>query len=55
LESGEIDGARWVSYRKLEAELRHTALEQDAQAKAAQKKKWKAIHKAMQDHPKFRS
>jgi ribosome biogenesis GTPase / thiamine phosphate phosphatase len=54
LERGEIDSARWLSYRKLEAELRHTALEQDAHAKAAQKKKWKAIHKAMRDHPKYR-
>jgi len=54
LESGEIDGARWLSYRKLEAELRHTAVEQDARAKAAQKKKWKTIHKAMRHHPKYR-
>ncbi len=54
LGSGEIDSARWLSYRKLEAELRHTALEQDVHAKAVQKKKWKAIHKAMRDHPKYR-
>jgi ribosome biogenesis GTPase len=53
LERGEIDSARWLSYRKLEAELRHRALEQDAHAKAAQKKKWKAIHKAMRHHPKY--
>jgi ribosome biogenesis GTPase / thiamine phosphate phosphatase len=54
LESGEIDGARWLSYRKLEAELHHASLEQDAHARAAQKKKWKAIHKAMRNHPKYR-
>jgi ribosome biogenesis GTPase len=54
LESGEIDPARWRSYRKLEAELRHRALEEDAQARAAQKKKWKVIHKALRDHPKYR-
>jgi ribosome biogenesis GTPase len=54
LESGEMDVARWQSYRKLEAELQHQRLQQDAQAKAAEKKKWKAIHKAMRDHPKYR-
>jgi ribosome biogenesis GTPase len=54
LESGEIDPTRWLSYRKLEAELRHTLVEQDALAKAAQKKKWKAIHRALRDHPKYR-
>jgi len=36
------------------AELRHTSLEQDVHARAAQKKKWKAIHKAMREHPKYR-
>lgn len=54
LESGEMDFSRWQSYRKLEAELRHQRLQQDVHAKAAQKKKWKAIHKAMRDHPKYR-
>jgi ribosome biogenesis GTPase / thiamine phosphate phosphatase len=54
LESGGIDPARWLSYRKLQAELRHTALEQDARAKAAQKKRWKAMHRALRDHPKYR-
>jgi ribosome biogenesis GTPase len=54
VESGEIDPARWLSYRKLEAELDHASLEWDAHAKAAQKKRWKAIHRAMRDHPKYR-
>ena len=44
LERGEIDPARWRSYRKLEAELEHASLEGDAHAKAAQKKPWKAVH-----------
>jgi ribosome biogenesis GTPase len=54
VESGEIDPARWLSYRKLEAELHHASLEWDAHAKAAEKKRWKAIHRAMRDHPKYR-
>jgi len=54
LEKGEIDPARWLSYRKLGAELHHTFVEQDALAKAEQKKKWKAIHRALRDHPKYR-
>jgi ribosome biogenesis GTPase len=44
LERGEIDPARWRSYRKLEAGLEHASLEGDAHAKAAQKKPWKAVH-----------
>jgi ribosome biogenesis GTPase / thiamine phosphate phosphatase len=54
VESGEIEPARWLSYRKLEAELHHASLEQDAVAKAAQKERWKAIHRALRDHPKYR-
>jgi ribosome biogenesis GTPase / thiamine phosphate phosphatase len=54
LESGEIEPARWLSYRKLEVEMRHASLQQDAVAKAAQKKKWKAIHRALREHPKYR-
>jgi ribosome biogenesis GTPase len=54
LERGAIDRARWRSYRKLEAELKHASLERDAHAKAAQKKRWKAIHRAMRHHPKYR-
>jgi ribosome biogenesis GTPase / thiamine phosphate phosphatase len=51
---GEIDGSRWRSYRKLQAELRHERLKQDALAGAVEKAKWKAIHKAMRNHPKNR-
>lgn len=54
LESGEIDSSRWQSYRKLQAELRHQRVEQDVLARTAQKKHWKAIHKAMRNHPKYR-
>jgi ribosome biogenesis GTPase len=53
LESGEIDPARWRSYQKLQAELNHQRRIQDVHAMAAQKKKWKVIHKAMRRHPKY--
>jgi ribosome biogenesis GTPase len=53
LEAGELDPARWRSYRKLEGELQHQLRQQDVQAMLAQKKKWKAIHKAQRHHPKY--
>jgi ribosome biogenesis GTPase len=43
---GQIDPARWESYRKLQAELQRGTLEQ--------KRRWKAIHRAMRKHPKHR-
>ncbi len=53
-EQGEIDEDRWTSYRKLSAELRHHALEQDVHARQAEKRRWKAIHKSLKLHPKYR-
>jgi ribosome biogenesis GTPase len=53
LASGELDPGRWHSYQKLNAELRYQLRSQNVQAMAAQKKKWKAIHKAMRHHPKY--
>jgi len=52
LRSGGIDSARWRSYCKLQGELRHELLQQDPLAQTAVKAKWKAIHKAMRNHPK---
>ena len=54
LERGEIDSSRWRSYCKLQGELRHDLLQHDAIARTAVKAKWKAIHKAMRNHPKYR-
>lgn len=54
LEKGEIDLSRWRSYRKLQGELRHEMIQHDALAASAEKAKWKAIHKAMRNHPKYR-
>jgi len=51
IEAGELDASRWESYRKLRAEIAWHARQTDVQAAQAQKKKWKAIHKAMRvDH-----
>ena len=54
LASGALDDARWHSYRKLQGEVRHQALQEDVHARQAQKHRWKAIHKAMRHHPKYR-
>jgi ribosome biogenesis GTPase / thiamine phosphate phosphatase len=54
LERGEIDSSRWLSYCKLQGELRHDLLRQDVLARTAVKAKWKVIHKAMRKHPKYR-
>lgn len=51
IEAGELDTARWESYRKLRGEIAWHARQSDVQAAQATKKKWKAIHKAMRkDH-----
>jgi|HubBroStandDraft_1064217.scaffolds.fasta_scaffold17533_3 ribosome biogenesis GTPase len=47
IQAGELDATRWESYRKLRAEIAWHARQTDVQAAQAQKKKWKAIHKAM--------
>jgi ribosome biogenesis GTPase len=52
LETGELDAGRWRSYQKLERELQHQLRQKDAQAMLAQKKKWKAIHKAQRKNLK---
>jgi len=53
LARGEIDEARWESFRKLGAELRHRQATQDVAASLAEKRKWKAIHKTLRSHPKY--
>lgn len=54
VDRGTIDPARWQSYQKLQGELRHQAVEQDVQARIAEKNRWKAIHKSLRHHPKYR-
>lgn len=46
LEDGRIPADRWASYTKLQREAHHNALGADPKAQRAEKKKWKAIHKA---------
>ena len=53
LDAGDLNPARWHSYRKLGAELRYQHRLQDANEMAATKRKWKAIHRAMRHHPKY--
>ncbi len=54
LDSGAIGAARWASYLKLLAEARYHERAANKSAAAAEKRKWKTIHKAMRDHPKYR-
>jgi len=49
--AGELDPARWESYRKLRAEIAWHARQADPRAAQAQKRKWKVIHKAMRHQP----
>ena len=54
LESGDLELSRWNSFRKLERELRHQSLQQDAHERIAEKKRWKAIERSLRKHPKYR-
>lgn len=53
LAAGELDPARWTSYRKLLAEARYHERSTDQRAAAENKRKWKAIHKSLRHHPKY--
>ena len=43
LAEGRIEAARYQSYEKLQKELKHVALKQDANAQITEKKKWKKL------------
>jgi ribosome biogenesis GTPase len=47
LESGRLESGHFENYQKLQRELRHLAIENDARAKRAQKQKWKSLHRQM--------
>jgi len=53
LETGDLEPARWASYQKLLAEARYHERSVDQRAAAEEKRKWKAIHKAIRHHPKY--
>ncbi len=48
----EVAHDRLASYHRLQRELHHLEIRTDAAAAAAEKRKWKAIHKALRHHPK---
>lgn len=45
LDDGTLDPRRWESYQKLQRELRHLALRQDARLRQAEVNRWKQISK----------
>lgn len=50
--NGSLDEERFVSWQKLQKELHWLAVRQDERLRAAEKEKWKSIHKSMKHHPK---
>ncbi|KYF76950.1 ribosome small subunit-dependent GTPase A [Sorangium cellulosum] len=52
VEAGDLDPDRLGAYRKLGAERRHVALQQDARARSEEKRRWKQISKQMRANPK---
>lgn len=47
VEAGDLDEGRYDSYQKLRREADYAALRQDVGARIAERKRWKAIHKAV--------
>jgi ribosome biogenesis GTPase len=54
LQAGTLEARRFQSYVNLRAELEYLARRKDKRAQIAEKKKWKAIHRSLQHHPKYR-
>ncbi len=52
LDSGKLGQDRWASYLKLRAEIRYHEVRSSPTAAAAQKQRWKSIHKAMRVYKK---
>lgn len=52
LETGELDPARFESYRKLQKELNYLERKQDMGAAQAERSKWKKIHKQIRHFSK---
>ena len=50
LAAGSIDAGRIASYRKLERELAHAERKGDPRAQAAERRRWRNIHKAVGRH-----
>lgn len=54
VESGELDAHRFESFRKQQKELQYLARRQDHHLQQQEKAKWKAIHKSLKHHPKYK-
>jgi ribosome biogenesis GTPase len=54
LEEGELDSDRFLSYEKLQKELRYVAVRQDAVAKQNQRKKWKKLTRMAKDRSRWK-
>ena len=54
LESGALDAERYGNYRKMQAEMRHTATLQDQRKSQEEKARVKRIHRAFNSTPKRR-
>ncbi len=52
LDSGELAGPRFESYRKLIREVRSAEIRSDPRAQAAEARRWRAIHKSVDKHMK---
>ncbi len=52
LADGTLSHARWQSYRKLQREAAHEAPRSDRAAAAAERRRWKLIHKQLRPGPK---
>jgi ribosome biogenesis GTPase / thiamine phosphate phosphatase len=49
----QLDPKRFYHYQKLQRELHHLNRKQDQRANLAEKERWKKIHKAQRNHPKY--
>lgn len=54
LDDGRLDGARFASHRKLEREAAHVARANDPMLRAAERRRWKAIHASVAVHMKHK-
>ena len=51
---GRLPAERLAGYHKLRREQAHVDRRQDARARSEETRRWKAIHKSLRDHPKYR-
>lgn len=54
LQDGRLDGSRFANYRKMQRELRSIEVRADARLQSEERRKWKAIHRAVNEHMKVK-